>query len=255
MKKVLTQKKAFTLIELLVVIAIIAILAAMLLPALAAAKRKAQRINCVNNLKEVYLAFKLWEGDNGDQFPMVISTLSGGAQEYVASYYNTAAYNPPQYNPYKLFQVVSNQMSTPKILYCTSDTTPNGHVPYAATNFQAFNNSFISYFIGGDATENYPGMVIFGDRNVGADAVLNSPTPPPTMLNPDQHYNCGGAATLNGLGEWGWSSGDLHLGEGNIGLTDGSVAQTTVNTFRQALINSTNGISGSDTTGPSYNFP
>ena len=63
------SKKGFTLIELLVVIAIIAILAAMLLPALAAAKKKAQKINCVNNLKQIGLASMLYCGDFQDEFP------------------------------------------------------------------------------------------------------------------------------------------------------------------------------------------
>src|SRR6266513_4458959 len=102
---------AFTLLELLVVISIIVVLAALLLPALAKTKAKANRIACLNNLKQIGAASHLFANEHGDKFPVEVSTNQGGSLEYVQSARKLAETFSFSF---RNFQVMSNELGTPK---------------------------------------------------------------------------------------------------------------------------------------------
>jgi prepilin-type N-terminal cleavage/methylation domain-containing protein len=257
MKKIVKSfPKAFTLIELLVVIAIIAILAALLLPALAKAKRAAKKSQCINNIKQDGLAFKVWEGDHGDKYPTYLSTSAWGAQENIYSQHGGGA--PAGYGVINIFCVMSNELSTPKILYCPSDIsltglTPgnlDGPVATVATNWGSFANINLSYFVEGDAADKYPKMILMGDRNigsvidgqVGAANLANYGVLPADKMNmTDMGYSPKAVTGCSGLSVkafgWGWTDPDLHQDSGNLGMADGSAQQSNLSGLAAAMTN------------------
>ena len=151
------RQVGFTLIELLVVIAIIGILAALLLPAVNTTKLRAKRITCVNHLKQIGLGFQMFANEHDGKLPMQVQIRDGGSQEPVSTANQEAAGFT---SAYRHFQVLSNQLVTPKILLCATDTR------VAAEKFTSLKNTNVSYFVNVRAENGSATSILAGDRNL-----------------------------------------------------------------------------------------
>jgi hypothetical protein len=88
-------------------------------------ERKAQRITCVNNLKQIGLAFRIWEGDHDDQFSFNVSTNAEGTRELCAP-----GKDGFDTNAWLHFQVMSNELNSPVVLVCPQDSAKQAAVDF-----------------------------------------------------------------------------------------------------------------------------
>jgi prepilin-type processing-associated H-X9-DG protein len=181
--------RGLTLMETLVVAFLLVIVVVMLFPTRGNVRRG--RINCINNQKQIGLAYRIWEGDNMDKYPMAVSVTNGGAMEFVLAG-----------NPMWVFQVMSNELSTPKILVCPEDKDRQ-----SATNFDSvLTAKNVSYFVNPDAIEANPQDIMGGDDNLEINGVrLKS-----------------GLSVISSNSPVTWSA-DRHKFSGNLLFADGSV--------------------------------
>jgi hypothetical protein len=119
-------------------------------------------------------------------------------------------------NAFVLWQTMSNELATPKILACPSDEQRTAAVSFS----QNFSDSNISYFLSLDAADAYPQMVITGDDNLAVNGVRVRP----------------GILNLWTNAALGWTK-ERHGAEGNIALSDGSVQTATTWALQTALAN------------------
>jgi hypothetical protein len=228
--KILTVTKgnrAFNFLDLTVVIAMSAFalyMFVLLVPRLNNPHRGGTRIQCVNNLKQVGLSYRVWEGDNNDKYPMAVAETNGGTMDFITG---------P--SAFRHFLVMSNELSTPKILICPAESdqtrTPANAFAEAQTLFDQrtgmpivgpvsfLNNSNISYFVGVDAAETNAQMILSGDHNITNGTPVKN-----------------GMLYLTTNQESGWTA-EMHNKVGNLLLADGSVQQLSISGLQTTVAN------------------
>jgi hypothetical protein len=172
---------------------------------------KSARVACLGNLRQVGVGLQVWAAGNSERYPWMVQLPDGGSYSLSSAYMN--------------FLVASNELGSPRILVCPSDSGKA-----AARSFSSFNNNNVSYFqslhhvgIGRDQA------LLSGDRNIMGDGYANC-----------AQAGIGSALQLNATGNGAWSA-TIHAGSGNVVLDDLSVHFAPASALRRFASTDPNG--------------
>jgi hypothetical protein len=201
-------------LELAAVLGALGLLAMLALPTLANQRERSTRVLCVNNLRLVGQAFQQWGTEHGGRMPLRTPVREGGT-----------FLHPLRNNAYFQWSWISNELRTPKILVCPSDTEKNpasnwGSITNGGFTDSHFRNRSVSYLMGLDVFPEAPDDLVAGDRNLRYNAIADcsSGLTSVPQLNPGPNDKL-------------WIGDGLHVHAGNYLFTDGRVEELSNRAF------------------------
>ena len=205
------RRNGLTLVEVVVLLAIVSILTGLLIPAFTRPRTNSNRVACVNNLKNVGLAMRIFSSEHEGQLPMSLPASRGGTRELTQDVNRI----------WEQFLVFTNAWASPRFLWCPKDvqrkaatTFVPGPLPGRGVTFSG--NQNLSYFLSLNVSDELPESILSGDRNLTNEF---------GGLSPGRHILEDGVK----LG----FDGEIHIGAGNILLGDGSVQQLSSSRLRE----------------------
>jgi competence protein ComGC len=216
--------KAFTRSELLAICAAIALLALAVAPVLATNKSDSERLLCFNNLRLIGRAVQMWAGDHNQQPPARTLTSNGGLMPDSGTRPGRA---------WADYSYISNQLGTPKILACPSDTGVRRATDFGSSSASGLLNSSnrdnaVSYVVGLEAVGDGPRSWLSGDRNLGG---VN-----PASASCSARVNNANSINTFPSTPIAWTNGAVHGEFGHVLLMDGSVEFTSTPQLKALLI-------------------
>jgi prepilin-type processing-associated H-X9-DG protein len=218
--------RAFTFVDALIVVATLLVLGSLFHSYPRRARvRGCGGYRCTSNLKQVGLAFRGFAQDWDDRYPFQVPNFTNFVGAPAGG--SLVSRNTTPADMWMFFQVLSNELSTAKVLMCPQDRS---RLAASAEDFSAnvsprgfatatARNNALSYFYGVHAIESNPQMILTGDRNVGFAQKQ------PAFSS----AKAGGLVSVPSTATWSKAGGDLlHTNVGNVCLADGSVQQVNV---------------------------